>query len=129
MKTIIASGLIVLTAGSALADNVAHVVDIQPIYQTRYNESCQTVTTKSDSSGLLPIILGAGGAAIAHKNIGGGSGKAAATVVGGIVGYELGKSASGGTDNICQRTPYQVRTGQIVTFEYNGYRFTQQFRD
>ena len=134
-KLVITSGLIGITMTSAFAGaKTARVVDVEPIYQTRYNQICQDVTVNRQSTDpILPILLGAGGAAIAHKNIGNGSGQAAATVIGGIVGYELGKSASATTrrqvETQCHNEPYQVRTGKIVTFEYDGYRFSQQFND
>ena len=125
-------GLLLAVALPAKAE-VARVINVQPKYVTYTEEQCRYVyvekpaTSENSAGGVLGAIAGA---AIGNQ-IGGGSGKDIATVVGGVLGYQAGKGDSqpGGVEQrrVCEAVPVRVRQGEIVTFRYKGITFTHTF--
>jgi uncharacterized protein YcfJ len=100
---------------------------------TIQQQQCQDVLVQipGSSGNAAGGVLGAiAGAAIGNQ-IGGGSGKDIATVVGGIVGYQAGRSEPTAPTVErrvqCIYAPVNIQRGEIVTFRYNGRLFTQTF--
>lgn len=108
--------------------DVAVVVARQPRFNTVYQQTCTTVPVERRSQG--GSVLGAiAGAAIGNQ-IGGGSGRDIATAAGAVIGSQLGGQNDNTTVDMqtrCSQQPMQVQSGEIVTFEYRGRRFTQIF--
>lgn len=108
--------------------DVAVVVSTQPRYGTVYRQVCTQVPVERKSIGGA-IVGGVLGAAIGNQ-FGGGSGKDIATAAGAVIGSQLGSQNDTSTVEMqtrCTQEPSYVQTGEIVTFEYKGKRFTQSF--
>ena len=108
--------------------DVAVVVAKQPRFLTMYQQVCTTVPVERRSQG--GSVFGAiAGAAIGNQ-IGGGSGRDIATAAGAVIGSQLGGQSDNTTVDMqtrCSQQPMQVQSGEVVTFEYRGRRFTQTF--
>lgn len=107
----------------------AIVVSRQPRYATSYQQVCTQVPVerRSQGGGAVGAILGA---AIGNQ-IGDGRGRDIATAAGAVIGGQMGSQSDGTVLDIqtrCTQQPIQVLTGEIVTFEYRGRRFTQVFQ-
>lgn len=121
-----------LLSSSVFAQEV-YVVSVQPRMVTTYQQQCQQVavqrapTNGNTAGGVLGAIAGA---ALGNQ-VGGGSGKDIATVVGGVIGYNVGKGSPtpGGVEyqTQCNSVPVAVQKGETVTFSYRGRIFTQTF--
>jgi uncharacterized protein YcfJ len=121
---------------SVMAQHYAEVVRVEPRMITIQQQQCQDVLvqipgTSAAGHRAAGSVLGAiAGAAIGNQ-IGGGSGKDIATVVGGIVGYQAGRgepTAPTVERRVqCSYVPVAVQRGETVTFRYNGRLFTQTF--
>lgn len=130
-RTLVAMSI--LTAGIAQASDytdVARVVYVQPKTVTVMQQQCRTVAVERPATNSNPAggVLGAiAGAAIGNQ-LGGGTGKDIATVVGGVIGYQAGRGEDrpGGVEyrQVCENVPVTVQRGRTVTFEYQGQRFT-----
>jgi len=106
----------------------ARVVSITPNYTTVYQQQCRSVPVerRNQGGGVVGAIVGA---AIGNQ-IGGGSGRDIATAAGAVIGGQLGSQNDGISVEMqtrCSQQPVQVQSGEIVTFEYRGRRFTQIF--
>jgi uncharacterized protein YcfJ len=125
------------TATSAMAQysnySTVEIVRVEPRMVTAYQQQCrevavQTAPTNGNAAGG---VLGAiAGAAIGNQ-IGGGSGRDIATVVGGVVGYQMGRGdpqpGNVTTRTVCESVPVTVQRGETVTFRYRGRLFSQTF--
>lgn len=110
------------------SQDVAVVVSRQPRYVTSYQQVCNTVPVerRSQSGGAVGAILGA---AIGNQ-IGDGRGRDIATAAGAVIGGQMGSQNDGTVVDMqtrCTQQLVQVLSGEIVTFEYRGRRFTQVF--
>lgn len=147
---ILAFGL-TISGSLAAAQDSARVVEVQPKYITTYTKQCYIeqvpVTRTAPQGGVLDGVGGAlkgdgdalAGAIIGGvigNQIGGGDGKKAATVAGVIIGSNMANGTSknnGGTyteyvnREVCQNVPQRMPRGKMVTFEYEGQRFTVSF--
>ena len=108
--------------------DVAIVVARQPRYVTSYQQVCTQVPVerRSQGGGAVGAILGA---AIGNQ-IGDGRGRDIATAAGAVIGGQMGSQNDGTTVEMqtrCSQQPIQVLSGEFVTFEYRGRRFTQTF--
>jgi len=124
---------LVLLPITALAQQFAEVIRVEPKMVTLQQQQCQEVLVQvpGNNGNAAGGILGAiAGAAIGNQ-IGGGSGKDIATVVGGVVGYQVGRGEPNAPTTErrvqCSMIPVQVQRGEIVTFRYNNRVFTQTF--
>jgi len=120
-------------SGSLQAQTVdaALVVARQPHFVTVMQQQCQQVQVQSQAPSVGGTIVGGVlGAAIGNQ-IGRGDGKTVATAVGAVLGSQLGSQSANAETyevrNVCNNVPVQVQQGEIVTFEYRGRRFSQQF--
>ena len=110
-----------------------YVVSAQPRLVTVYQQQCQQILVQrpASSGNNAGGVRGAIAGAALGNQVGGGSGKDIATVVGGVVGYQLGRGDAqpGGTEyqTVCNQIPVTVQRGETVTFSYRGRRFTQVF--
>jgi uncharacterized protein YcfJ len=118
---------------AVLAQMSAEVVRIEPNMIVMQQQRCQEVVVQvpGSSGNTAGGVLGAiAGAAIGNQ-IGGGSGKDIATVVGGVMGYQVGRGeATAATTERrvqCTMMPVQVQRGEIVTFRYRDRIFSQTF--
>jgi uncharacterized protein YcfJ len=115
---------------NTLSNDVAVVVNRQPRYSTVYQQVCTQVPVerRSQGGGAVGAILGA---AIGNQ-IGDGRGRDIATAAGAVIGGQMGSQNDGTTVDMqtrCSQQPSQVVTGEIITFEYRGRRFTQLFNN
>ena len=129
------AGLLLISASVPIygqtmpVQDVAVVVARQPRYVTTYQQVCTQVPVerRSSGSGAVGAILGA---AIGNQ-IGGGHGREIATAAGAVIGAQMGSQSDGTVVEMqtrCSQQPTQVLAGELVTFEYRGRRFTQEFR-
>jgi uncharacterized protein YcfJ len=131
MKKLLAVVLIV--PGLAVAQQSAEVVRVEPRMVTTQQQQCQEVLVQvpGSSGNTAGGVLGAVAGAALGNQVGGGSGKDIATVVGGIVGYQVGRgepTAPTVERRVqCTLAPVTVQQGEIVTFRYRGRVFTQTF--
>jgi len=136
MKYIIATIISVLSTsavaqtiitGSASTSDVAVVVSKQPRFITAYQQVCSQVPVERRNMGGT-IVGGVLGAAIGNQ-FGGGSGKDIATAAGAVIGSQLGSQNDTTVEmqTRCSQQPIQMQSGEIVTFEYRGRRFSQVF--
>jgi len=107
---------------------VAVVVNKQPKYNTVYQQVCTQVPVerRSQGGGVVGAIMGA---AIGNQ-IGDGRGRDIATAAGAVIGGQLGSQNDNSTVEMqtrCSQQPMQIMSGEIITFEYKGRRFTQIF--
>jgi uncharacterized protein YcfJ len=112
-------------------DDFARVINVQPRYQTVYQQQCYQERVESNNSTLGTVIGGVAGGIIGNQ-VGNGSGRDAATVIGAIVGAGVGNRI--GEDQRkhewvqkCNNVPITVKRGEIVTFIYKGRQFTVTF--
>lgn len=110
--------------------DVAVVVGRQPRYTTVYQQVCIQVPVerRSQGGGAVGAILGA---AIGNQ-IGDGRGRDIATAAGAVIGGQMGSQNDGTVVDMqtrCSQQPSQILSGEIVTFEYRGRRFTQLFNN
>ena len=122
-----------LVSTTAYAQRAAEVLRVEPRYGTSTQQQCRDVAVQRPATTENPIggVLGAiSGAAIGNQ-LGGGAGKDIATVVGGVMGYQLGRgeSSPGGVEyrTVCENIQTTVQRGETVTFRYNNRVFTQTF--
>ena len=109
--------------------DVAVVVGRQPRYTTVYQQVCTQVPVerRSQGGGAVGAILGA---AIGNQ-IGDGRGRDIATAAGAVIGGQMGSQNDGISVEMqtrCSQQPTQIMSGETVTFEYRGRRFTQVFQ-
>ena len=118
--------LIILTLMplTAVAQQFAEVVRIEPRMVTIQHMQCQDIQVRNDNSGVGTVIGGVAGGIIGNQ-VGKGSGNTAATVAGAVVGGMVGNRI--GQDQVeyttrqrCVLTPIKMQQGEIVTFRYNG---------
>jgi uncharacterized protein YcfJ len=124
---------ILLVCNTAMAQNFAEVINVQPNMVTVNEQRCEQVAvqrpaTSGDTAGG---VLGAiAGAAIGNQ-IGGGSGRDIATAAGAVIGSQIGRGQpqAGGIEyqNVCRVVPMTVQRGETVTFRYRGRTFSQSF--
>lgn len=118
----------VVAIAQSFNHDVAIVVSKQPRYTTVYQQVCTQVPVERRSQG--GSVFGAiAGAAIGNQ-IGGGSGRDIATAAGAVIGSQLGAQSDSSVIDMqtrCSQQPMQVQSGEVVTFEYRGRRFTQIF--
>jgi len=106
----------------------ARVISIEPKYET-YNEAqCHQEVVRSDN-GQVGTVIGAVAGGILGNQVGGGAGKDAATFIGAIVGSQVGNrigkdQTDQTTKEVCVAVPVRVARGKIVTFDYEGKRFS-----
>jgi len=129
MKKIIFS--LVFLPITALAQQFAEVVRVEPRMISIQQMQCQEIIVRSDNSGVGTVIGGVAGGVIGNQ-VGKGSGNTAATVagavVGGMVGNRIGQDqAEYTTRQQCTISPVTVQQGEIVTFRYRGRTFSQTF--
>ena len=131
MKYMFAS--VLLICNTALAQNFAEVINVQPNLVTINEQRCEQVAvqrpaTSGDTAGG---ILGAIAGAAFGNQIGGGSGKDIATAAGAVIGSQIGRGQPqpGGIEyqNVCRVVPMTVQRGETVTFRYRGRVFSQSF--
>jgi uncharacterized protein YcfJ len=132
MKYIIAVGLTLVTSATLAqpivpTQDVAVVVGKQPRFTTAYQQVCSQVPVERRGLGGT-IVGGVLGAAIGNQ-VGGGHGKDIATAAGAVIGSQLGSQNDTTVEmqTRCTQQPIQVQSGEIVTFEYRGRRFSQVF--
>lgn len=130
---IVVSSLLVASAAFAFDDRHrgVSIVDIRPIYQTTYHRQCHQERVYSDNGSLGTVIGGVAGGIIGNQ-VGNGSGRDAATIIGALVGAGVGNRIGEDQRNeswreVCNNIPVTRQTGETVTFEYRGRRFTQTF--
>jgi uncharacterized protein YcfJ len=115
------------------AQQAAEVIRVEPRMVTIQQQRCDEimVSVPGSNGNTAGGVLGAIAGAALGNQIGGGSGRDIATVVGGIYGYQVGKGAptapSTERRTQCSYVPMQVQRGEIVTFRYYGRVFTQTF--
>lgn len=109
------------------SQEVAVVVARQPRYNTVYQQVCTQVPVERRGVGGT-IMGGVLGAAIGNQ-IGGGSGRDIATAAGAVIGGQLGGQNDSTIEmqTRCSQQPMQIQSGEIITFEYKGKRFSQAF--
>jgi uncharacterized protein YcfJ len=136
-KISIISSILVLASGSGIAhasdfvDN-AQVISAAPIVQSVMQQVCQpqTVVTQpppSQGSGIAGGIIGGLAGGLLGAQVGHGSGKTAATIVGAaggaIVGNQIATSPSAPTAQTvqtCSNVMHDVVTGYNIVYRYNG---------
>ena len=113
--------------------DAALVVARQPNFVTVLQQQCQQVQVpvQSNSSNVGGGVVGGVIGAALGNQIGRGDGKTVATAVGAVLGSQLGSQPAHATAyetrQICNNVPVQIQQGEVVTFEYRGRRFSQQF--
>lgn len=116
-----------IVTSSMPAQDVAVVVGKQPRYATSYQQVCTQVPVerRSPGGGAVGAILGA---AIGNQ-IGDGRGRDIATAAGAVIGGQMGSQNDITVEmqTRCSQQPIQIQSGEIVTFEYRGRRFSQVF--
>ena len=105
--------------------DVAQVISRQPRFVTSYQQICTQVPVERKNIGNT-ILGGVLGAAIGNQ-IGGGSGKDIATAAGAVIGSSLASDSIIEMQTRCTLQPVQIQQGEVITFEYNGKRFTHTF--
>jgi len=134
MKRIILSVALASIGFSAFAQNldVATVVSVQPRFVSVMQRQCEMREVIRDNSRSDSTIGALAGGAIG-STIGGNSrdrlvGGIAGALIGGAIGNEIGKdNARAEVREICRVVPVTMQQGSIVTFNYHGQLFTQQF--
>lgn len=124
--------LVIISCSTSYAQtynqDVAVVVARQPRYNTVYQQVCTQIPVERRSQG--GSVFGAiAGAAIGNQ-IGGGSGRDIATAAGAVIGSQLGGQNDSTVVEMqtrCSQQPMQVQSGEVITFEYRGRRFSQTF--
>ena len=140
-KITIIGSILTLASGSGIAhasdfvDN-AQVISAAPIVQSVMQQVCQpqTVVTQpppSQGSGIAGGIIGGLAGGLLGAQVGHGSGKTAATIVGAaggaIVGNQIATSPSAPTTQTvqaCNNVMSNIVTGYTVVYQYNGRAIT-----
>ena len=124
---------ILLVCNTAMAQNFAEVINVQPNMVTVNEQRCEQVAVQrpATSGNTAGGVFGAiAGAAIGNQ-IGGGSGRDIATAAGAVIGSQIGRGQPqpGGFEyqNVCRVVPMTVQRGETVTFRYRGRVFSQSF--
>jgi uncharacterized protein YcfJ len=131
MKKIIA--IMTLAVGlPALAQEVATVISSQPRYVTVQQRQCGIQEVVRSNNGSGAVVGGLAGAALGSTIGHNHRDSLAGGVIGGLVGAAIGNEATKGPDTVEQRqvcsfVPVTVQQGRIVTFQYQGMTFSQQF--
>lgn len=133
MKKLLLTALIGIS-GTAIAQDYATVISVQPRMVTTQEQQCQQVAVQrpvTQGNGAGGVLGALAGAAIGNQ-IGGGSGKDIATAAGAVIGYQVGRGdgySGGGVEyrTVCNFVPVTVQRGEVVTFMYKGRQFTQVF--
>jgi uncharacterized protein YcfJ len=127
------AGLTGFCTPKAHAEDVATVVSVQPRLVTVQQRQCsiQEVVRENDTTGGK-IVGGVAGAAIGSTIGGNSRDRLVGGVVGGLLGGAIGNEVAKGPATIeqrqiCSYVPVTVQQGRIVTFNYQGMTFTQQF--
>lgn len=113
--------ILILLPSVAFAD--VSVISVEPRYVTVYQRVCE-VNDSAEPNGTGALIGGVLGGVAGHQ-VGNGSGQTAATIAGTLIGQNIGRNVR--RRNRCWEEPFQEQRGEIVTFEYNGRRFTHVF--
>lgn len=122
-----------LAASPVYAQDFATVVNRQPRYVQVMQQQCQTIQESvSINTNEGKVVGGVAGAALGSTLGSNHRDHLAGAVIGGLVGAAIGNQVSRGPSEIQQRTvcrniPVNIQQGEIVTFEYRGRYFTQQF--
>ena len=132
--------LLALEGGVAQASDFvdnAQVISATPIVQSVSQQVCQpqTVVTQppppSQGSGIAGGIIGGLAGGLLGAQVGHGSGKTAATIVGAaggaIVGNQIASSPSAPTAQTvqaCSNVTHDVITGYTIVYRYNGREIT-----
>lgn len=119
-------------SGSVFAQDIAHVVRVEPRYVTIQQRQCQQIEVQVQDNNAAGIIIGGVAGGIIGNQVGKGSGRDAATALGAVTGAIVGNNLSNrGTQTQireeCRIVPVQVQQGRIVTFNYQGNLFTHTF--
>jgi len=134
MKKLVLAALLATVGVGAVAQNldVATVVSVQPRYVTVQQRQCEMREVVRDNSRGDSTIGALAGGAIG-STIGGNSrdrlvGGVAGALIGGAIGSEIGKDgARAEVREVCRMVPVTMQQGSIITFNYHGQLFTQQF--
>lgn len=130
------TGLLASIVTSTQAQEIGRVISSTPIIQQvavpRQICSTQQVVTEGQKSGAGAVMGAIAGGAIGHQ-IGGGSGRAAATMLGAFGGSIVGDRIEGGAPEVrnvqsCStQTMYENRTvAYNVVYEYAGRQYSVQ---
>jgi uncharacterized protein YcfJ len=130
-KLTLTSVVLLAAVPSHALEDYARVINVQPRYQTIYQQKCFNERVESNNSTMGTIIGGVAGGIIGNQ-VGNGSGRDAATVIGAIVGAGVGNRIGEDQRNYeyrqkCSNEPITIKRGEIVTFEYRGRHFTVTF--
>ncbi|MEE4252133.1 MAG: glycine zipper 2TM domain-containing protein [Alcanivoracaceae bacterium] len=114
----------------------ARVINVEPLITSwqEPREVCQLVTVQKqapvgDESRIAGTLLGAAAGGLLGNQVGGGSGKKVATVIGALAGAQLGKQSAERTARTYTSTEQQCSTvtetrtrtsGYLVTYQLNG---------
>ena len=134
MKKLVLALVLATVGFGAVAQNLdaATVVNVQPRYMTVMQKQCEMREVVRDNSRGDSTIGALAGGAIG-STIGGNSrdrlvGGVAGALIGGAIGSEIGKDgAKAEVREVCRMVPVTMQQGSIVTFNYRGQLFTQQF--
>jgi len=134
MNKFILGSLLALLAVPAFAQtaDVATVIGVRPRWVVGQQKQCELREVVRDNSRGDTTIGALAGGAIG-STIGGNSkdrlvGGVVGALVGGAVGNEVGKEgAKPEVREVCRLVPVQMQQGTVVTFEYHGKFFTQDF--
>ena len=132
MRKVILSVALSLTS-IAYAQDVATVISVQPRYVTVQQRQCQVqdVVRQNDGSGgtMVGGLAGAAiGSTIGHNHRDSLAGGVVGALIGGAIGNEVAKGpATVEQRQVCSYVPVTMQQGRIVTFNYQGITFTQQF--
>ena len=116
--------------------DTAQVISATPIYQSVPQQVCQNQTVEtqappSQGNGIAGAIIGGLAGGLLGAQVGHGSGKTAATIVGAgggaIIGNQIANSPSPPTTQTvqtCNNVMSNIVTGYTVVYQYNGRAIT-----
>ena len=125
--------LLMFGASLAQAQDVATVISVQPRYVTVQQRQCQVQeVVRQENGGEGKVLGGLAGAAIGstigHNHRDSLAGGVVGALIGGAIGNEVAKGpATVEQRQVCSYVPVTMQQGRIVTFNYQGITFTQQF--
>lgn len=128
-----ATSIIIATISSGtFAQEHAVVVHVEPKHALMQKRVCEPAESKPLE---VPVntggaVLGAVGGAYIGNQIGRGSGKDIATAAGAVIGYNIGAGTHSQNQHrrqVCRDVVVHSQSGEVVTFEYRGKRFTVNF--
>jgi uncharacterized protein YcfJ len=137
MKKLVLLAALAAASGAGMAQEIGRVISSTPVINQvavpRQVCSTQQVTVPGQKSGGGALLGGIAGGAIGN-NLGGGEGRALATVIGLVGGAMMGDRLEGGgqpqTQNVqscTTQTFYENRTTAYnVVYEFNGKQYTVQ---